>query len=119
MGGGTTLFIKGVNFNTAMHGNMVMLGDKQCIVMGSSEVFIQCFTTSHSKEEQVTLTLAVDGKSALCSTYNCIVTYSNHYTPRLDFVLPLSASPNQLVNFQGMLHISTTSDIEFIKVGQF
>ncbi len=40
MGGGTTLFIKGVNFNTAMHGNKVMLGNKQCIVMGSSEVFI-------------------------------------------------------------------------------
>ncbi len=65
------------------------------------------------------LTLAVDGKSALCSSYNCLVSYSNYYTPRLDFVLPLSTSPDQLVDFKGMLHISTTSDIEFIKVGHF
>lgn len=119
MGGGTTLYIKGVNFNTAMHGNVVMLGNKQCIVMGSSEVFIQCFTTSHEKEESVLLTLVVDGRNALCSSYNCQVSYLNYYTPRLDYVLPLSTTPDQTIDFQGMLHISTTSDIEFIKVGQF
>jgi hypothetical protein len=34
------LYIKGVGFSPAMHGNNVMIGDKQCIVMGSSEVYI-------------------------------------------------------------------------------
>lgn len=119
MGGGTLLYIKGVGFNTAPHGNKVFLGDKECHVMGSSEVYIQCFTIAHPKNEQVLLTLYVDGKAAVCSTYNCMVSYSNHYTPRLDHVLPTSSAPDQLVSFQGMLHISTTSDIEFIKVGQF
>lgn len=34
-------------------------------------------------------------------------------------MLPTSSSPDQLVSFQGVLQVDTTSQIDFIKVGHF
>lgn len=51
MGGGTMLYLKGIGLSPTSHNNVVMIGDKQCQIMASSEVYIQCYTISHFKEE--------------------------------------------------------------------
>ena len=64
-------YIKGVGFNTAPHANKVFLGDKECLVMGASEVYIQCYSSPHPKNEMVAVTVYVEGKLAKCSTHIC------------------------------------------------
>lgn len=88
MGGGTMLYIKGVNLSPMSDMNMVMIGTNPCKVTASSEVYIQCFTTGHNKEETLDVTVMVNMQPAQCSAHICRVTYSNHYTPKLRFILP-------------------------------
>lgn len=111
------LYIKGVNFSPMNDMNMVMIGNNPCKVSACSEVYIQCFTTSHSIEESLEVKVTVNMAPALCSTYNCRVTYSNYYTPKLHFIIPGAAAPDSKVSFEGMLQVGLTTDIEFIKLG--
>jgi len=77
---------------------------------------IVCDVPAHDVEESLQVKVFVDNlRTGTCSS--CYWYYSYWKTPQIEYLIPSAGSPGSGTNFYGRQRISSTSDIDYLKIG--
>ena len=132
MMGGTTLYIKGTNFDPDPNLNVISIGPYPCTLVadGCTESNLVCITTPATDPDQtwklpIKIEFGSKRGNVCCAQSNCKFTYRNSYTPFIEEIHPRTAAGNQEINVHGIHRITepgdgrspSASEIENILIG--
>ena len=115
-GGGTVLYISGVNFSPIAGDISIFFGKYPCDIVaeGSNVNMVSCITTPMTGDDegkQLPITMyTVDLLTVTCKQSSCYFAYSESYTPRITEIYPSIAAGNEEVSFFGTHRISNIGD---------
>jgi predicted permease len=113
--GGTTIYIRGLGFNSNAGSNQVSVGPYPCNIPadGATETTIACITSSTGQQNNIyTLPIIVisNGQQQQLTQEQGSFSYLSANTPIITALYPASAVPGTYVNFYGIHRIYNLGD---------
>jgi hypothetical protein len=130
-GGGTVLYIAGVNFSPIADDIQIYFGNYPCnlIAEGSTVSMVSCITTPmYDPNAQYSIPITMYTANLLpvtCRSNVCLFSYSNNLTPFIYEVFPSTFVGNEQISIDGVHRISnigdgrspSASDLRYILIG--